>query len=273
MNTGDLVGGKYRITQRLGAGATGTVWAAINERTGRRVALELVAHPTDELRYRLLREAHSCGGLEHRSLVEIDDVGETESGDPFLVMQLHSSEPDAGELARVFAAFAAATAGREGPRPAEAAADERATAKTVPEMRPPAPARATPPPALAPRVPVRRADPRLYAAIAAGSILTGALVVLLASRASAPVAVDPPREAPISVAPGEAPASPAEPPGISPAATGPSPVDRAPAAVAATVSPPSKPPSLRPNRPVIASGAPLQPCTRLVRRNCRLVQP
>jgi serine/threonine-protein kinase len=100
MTTGDLVGGKYRITQRLGVSATGTVWAAINERTGRKVALKILLDPTDDLRYRLLREARACGSLEHRNIVEIHDVGETESGDPFLVMQLLSGETLADLLSR-----------------------------------------------------------------------------------------------------------------------------------------------------------------------------
>ena len=100
MNAGDLVGGKYRLSQPLGAGSMGTVWAAVNERTGRKVALKLILHPTDDLRYRLLREARACGGLEHRNIVEIYDVGETRSGDPFLVMQLLSGETLADLLSR-----------------------------------------------------------------------------------------------------------------------------------------------------------------------------
>src|SRR3954468_5599732 len=92
MNAGDLVGGKYPLTQRLGAGAMGAVWAAVNERTGRRVALKLILHPTDDLRERRPREALACGSLSHQNIVDVYDVGETESGDPFLVMQLLSGE-------------------------------------------------------------------------------------------------------------------------------------------------------------------------------------
>jgi hypothetical protein len=254
MNTGDLVGGKYRITQRLGAGAMGTVWAAIDERTGRKVALELIHRPTDDLRSQLLREARAASRLHHRNTVEIHDAFETESGDVFLVKQLLSGET----LAKV--------------------ADARATAKTVPEMRPhapPVPVRPAAWPAkVAARVPVSGGAPRLYAAVGAGAVLTGALLVLLVTRSSTPVAVAPPISAPISVAPGEAPASPAESPAI-PTATGQSPVERAPpAALAVTAtSPLSKAPPPRAPRPEAAAGAPLQPCSRFLRKNCRLVQP
>jgi len=88
MKSGDVIGGKYRLTERLGRGGMGAVWEAVNERTGRKVALKLILHPTDELRERLRREARACGRLSHRNVVEIYDVDETSEGDPFLVMQL-----------------------------------------------------------------------------------------------------------------------------------------------------------------------------------------
>ncbi|WP_169508701.1 serine/threonine-protein kinase [Polyangium aurulentum] len=92
MKSGHIVGGKYRLRQRLGAGAMGAVWEAVNERTGRLVALKLVLHPSDDLRQRLRKEARACGSLAHPNVVEIYDVGETESGEPFLIMELLSGE-------------------------------------------------------------------------------------------------------------------------------------------------------------------------------------
>jgi serine/threonine-protein kinase len=100
MKSGNIVGGKYRLTQRLGAGAMGAVWEAINERTGGKVALKLVLNPSDEIRQRLLTEARACGSLAHRNVVAVHDVGETESGEPFLVMQLLSGETLAELLRR-----------------------------------------------------------------------------------------------------------------------------------------------------------------------------
>jgi len=98
MKTGDVVGGKYRIIRVLGEGAMGSVWEALNERTSRRVALKLILKPSEELRRRLLREAHACGGLLHPNIVELYDVGETDIGDPFLVMQLLQGETLAATL-------------------------------------------------------------------------------------------------------------------------------------------------------------------------------
>ncbi len=100
MKTGDVVGGKYRIIRVLGEGMTGSVWEAFNERTSRHVALELVLAPSEDLRRRVVRQAHACVGLSHRNIVELYDVGETEIGDPFVVMQLLHGETLAAFLER-----------------------------------------------------------------------------------------------------------------------------------------------------------------------------
>jgi serine/threonine-protein kinase len=98
---GVRIGGKYRLTRRLGEGAMGVVWAAKNESTGREVALKLLAGAEPQLRLRLLREARACGQLKHRNIVEIIDVGTTEAGEPFLVMELLVGETLAQRLKRI----------------------------------------------------------------------------------------------------------------------------------------------------------------------------
>jgi serine/threonine-protein kinase len=97
---GTLIAGKYRLRRLLGEGAMGVVWAAVNERTEREVALKLINGENDALRRRLLREARACGRLTHRNIIEILDVGETDEGEPFLVMQLLTGETLEGRLKR-----------------------------------------------------------------------------------------------------------------------------------------------------------------------------
>jgi serine/threonine-protein kinase len=92
MRAGDLVGSKYRLARRIGEGAMGAVWEAENEQTRRRVALKLILHPSEGVRRRVLREARAYGRVAHRNVVEILDLGETERGAPFLVMQLLRGE-------------------------------------------------------------------------------------------------------------------------------------------------------------------------------------
>ncbi|UQA63147.1 serine/threonine-protein kinase [Polyangium aurulentum] len=100
MNAGDRIGGKYRLLRQLGTGAMGVVWEAVNEATSRRVAVKLISQKSEDLRYRLLREARACGAIAHRNVIEIYDVGETSDGDPFLVMQLLHGETLAELLER-----------------------------------------------------------------------------------------------------------------------------------------------------------------------------
>jgi serine/threonine-protein kinase len=89
---GTLLGGKYRLSRRIGQGAMGAVWAAVNQDTSREVAVKLILGSEPELRQRLMREAKSCGALKHPNVIDIYDVAQTASGEPFLVMELLTGE-------------------------------------------------------------------------------------------------------------------------------------------------------------------------------------
>mgnify|MGYP002777794624 CR=1 FL=1 len=71
--------GRFRLLERIGAGAMGQVFAAQDEQLGRRVALKLL-HPeraeTPEGRLALLREAQALARLAHPNVVSIFEVGE-----------------------------------------------------------------------------------------------------------------------------------------------------------------------------------------------------
>ncbi|EYF00352.1 serine/threonine-protein kinase [Chondromyces apiculatus] len=98
--SGSLVAKRYRLTRQIGEGAMGAVWAAVDEVTTREVALKLLLRPDPEHRHRLLREARACGSLKHKNIIDVFDIMETETGEPFLVMQLLSGETVAEVLAR-----------------------------------------------------------------------------------------------------------------------------------------------------------------------------
>jgi len=100
MLPGSLVG-KYRLIRPIGRGAMGEVWAATNIDTDGEVALKLITSPDPELRRRLLREGRAIGRLEHPNIVQIFDRGETQAGEPFLVMQLLQGETLGDRLRRV----------------------------------------------------------------------------------------------------------------------------------------------------------------------------
>lgn len=95
--TDDLVGGRYRLHERLGSGGMGVVWRATDELLNRQVALkrirlDLRTDETVELsRQRTLREARIAAQLHHPHVVSIFDVL-TVDGDPWLVLEHLPSE-------------------------------------------------------------------------------------------------------------------------------------------------------------------------------------
>lgn len=102
-----LVGGRYRLVEKIGHGGMGQVWGGLDERLERPVAVKLLrtdhlvaagaadpaADPTsarrgrgDELRRRFLRESRITAALDHPGLVTVFDAGE-DDGELYLVMQ------------------------------------------------------------------------------------------------------------------------------------------------------------------------------------------
>ncbi|MEG8276982.1 serine/threonine-protein kinase [Streptomyces sp. AHA2] len=78
---GRLVGGRYRLIERIGSGATGTVWRAHDELAGREVAVRqprLPGGPEDEhhrrAAHRLHREARAAARVDHPAAVTIHEV-------------------------------------------------------------------------------------------------------------------------------------------------------------------------------------------------------
>lgn len=88
--TSDRSVGKYRLLELVGRGAMGRVFAAVDDHTGRKVAIKLLnADLEDEpdIRARFFREAQAAARLGQRNVITIYDLGE-DSGRPFIVMEL-----------------------------------------------------------------------------------------------------------------------------------------------------------------------------------------
>ncbi len=87
---GTVLAGRYRVERLLGSGGVGIVLAAVQLDLGRRVAVKLLrAHHTAsaDARERLVREARTVAGLTSPHIAAVLDVGELESGEPYLVME------------------------------------------------------------------------------------------------------------------------------------------------------------------------------------------
>ena len=87
--------GRYRVVGRIGKGAMGSVYSAVDEQLGRHVAVKLMLAEFEEdpeLRERFFREARITGQLAHRNIVTVFDLGE-EAGRPYIVMELLEGLP------------------------------------------------------------------------------------------------------------------------------------------------------------------------------------
>jgi eukaryotic-like serine/threonine-protein kinase len=92
----DVVAGKYRLSQLLGRGGMGAVYAAVNLDTEREVALkvlhaEFASRPDVYERFRL--EARAAARIKHPGVVEVLDFGSTPEGVGYLVMERISGLP------------------------------------------------------------------------------------------------------------------------------------------------------------------------------------
>ncbi len=87
------VGGKYRLDAELGEGGMGVVWRAFNVKLEMPVAIKLLqpGH-SPEFAERLRTEARAAAQLIHPGIVRVFDVGESEAGEPFIVMELLNGE-------------------------------------------------------------------------------------------------------------------------------------------------------------------------------------
>lgn len=85
----------FEIVRTLGKGGMGTVYLARDQRLGRHVAIKVLNASElafDDRKARFLREARSAAAVRHQNVATIHEVGETEAGTPFIVMEYCEGE-------------------------------------------------------------------------------------------------------------------------------------------------------------------------------------
>ncbi len=100
---GRVIAGRYRLEARAGEGGMGVVYRARHVLIDRVVALKLIRpdlRGETHLRAWMLREARAANRVDHAHIIDIHDIGETEEGELYLVMEYLVGTSLSSELAR-----------------------------------------------------------------------------------------------------------------------------------------------------------------------------
>jgi eukaryotic-like serine/threonine-protein kinase len=101
---GSVLAGKYRVERQIGSGGMGVVVEATHLGLGQRVAIKILdpeLATAEENVARFFREARVAATLPSEHIARVSDVGQTEDGAPYLVMELLVGWDLAAEIARL----------------------------------------------------------------------------------------------------------------------------------------------------------------------------
>jgi serine/threonine protein kinase len=91
---GTLIGGRFRLEEKVGSGGMSSVYRAFDPTLERHVAIKLmhrdISNDADQLE-RFRREARAVAQLSHPNVVTVIDAGEDE-GAPFIVFEYVEGE-------------------------------------------------------------------------------------------------------------------------------------------------------------------------------------
>ncbi len=90
LDPGTVIAGKYRVDGMLGKGGMGAVFIATNTAIGRKVAIKLLfaaISDREDVKRRFELEAQAAAMISHPGIVDVLDMGETDEGEPFIVME------------------------------------------------------------------------------------------------------------------------------------------------------------------------------------------
>ena len=91
--SGEIIDGRYQLTRLIASGGMATIYAALDLRLDRHVAVKIM-HPhlaqDEAFVARFIREAKAAAALTHPNIVAVQDQGWNQGGAPavFIVMEL-----------------------------------------------------------------------------------------------------------------------------------------------------------------------------------------
>jgi serine/threonine protein kinase len=98
---GEVLAGKYRLERLIGSGGFAAVYAAKNVLIDRPVALKMLHSTVAQNKVvveRFLREARLASKNIHPTIVRVEDIGQHQRGEPYLIMELLEGRNLADEM-------------------------------------------------------------------------------------------------------------------------------------------------------------------------------
>ncbi len=95
--------GSYQILDKIGEGGMGAVYRGKHPRIGREVAIKVLLKElakSDNIVQRFFNEARAVAAIKHPGIVEVYDVGHTDDGSPYIIMEFLRGEPLESRLRR-----------------------------------------------------------------------------------------------------------------------------------------------------------------------------
>ncbi len=93
--SGQTIEGRYRIEKLLGKGGMGAVYLGRHTVIGKKVAVKFLHHQfthNEEIVKRFYREAQAAAAIAHKNIIDVLDVGVSETREPYLVMEYLEGE-------------------------------------------------------------------------------------------------------------------------------------------------------------------------------------
>jgi serine/threonine protein kinase len=91
--TGTTLEDKYLIKDIIGEGGMGVIYASEHKTIGKRLAIKFLnpdLRQSEEAYKRFKREAQASAIIAHKNIVDVVDIGETEKGIPYIIMEFLS---------------------------------------------------------------------------------------------------------------------------------------------------------------------------------------
>lgn len=92
VEAGQLLAGKYLVERVIGRGGMGAVVVAVHQRLNERVAIKVLSKVNEDAVLRFQREARVAARIRSEHVAHVMDMGELESGAPYIVMEYLEGE-------------------------------------------------------------------------------------------------------------------------------------------------------------------------------------